>query len=112
MLRRLFALIRKELQIVLGDRRAWGMFITPVIMQTILFPFAATTEVRNATVAIYNQDAGPASTENIQRLSRTAAFSTLNMVRGEAELRQQVDAQKALLAVVIPPDFSRKVSAH
>lgn len=112
MLRRLLALIRKELQIVLGDRRSWGTFITPVIMQTILFPFAAVTEVRNATVAIYNQDTGPASIEIIQRLSHTAAFTKVNMVHGEPELRQQIDGQKALLAVSIPPDFSRKVDAR
>jgi ABC-2 type transport system permease protein len=109
MLRRLLALIRKEMQIVFGDRRTRGMLIVPVILQTVLFPFAATMEVRNATIVILDHDGGPASTEVVQRLAATAAFTTVERVRGDAELAERIDSQKALLAVVFPADFSRKV---
>ena len=43
----------------------------------LIFPFAATMEVKHATLAVYNQDAGSASVELIQRLCRTAAFDTI-----------------------------------
>jgi ABC-2 type transport system permease protein len=109
MLRRLLALIRKEMQIVFGDKRTRGMLIVPVILQTVLFPFAATMEVRNATIVILDHDGGPASTEVVQRLAATAAFTTVLRVRGDAELTEAIDSQKALLAVVFPADFSRKV---
>jgi len=75
MLNRLLRLILKEFQVTLGDKRARLMLIMPVVLQTLIFPFAATLEVKNATLAIYNQDGGQASVELIQRLSRTAAFS-------------------------------------
>jgi ABC-2 type transport system permease protein len=109
MFRRLLALIRKELQIVFGEKRTRMMLITPVILQTVLFPFAATMEVRNATLAVLDRDGGRASTEVVHRLSRTAAFSTLLHVHSDKELREVIDAQKALLAVSFPPDFSRKL---
>lgn len=111
MFRRLIALIRKELQIVVGDRKTLRMLIAPVILQTILFPFAATMEVRNATLAVLDQDAGPASTEIVQRLARTSAFSRVLPVRSEAELRERVDAEDALIAIAFPQDFSRRVAA-
>jgi ABC-2 type transport system permease protein len=112
MLRRLLALIRKELQIVLSNPKSRGMLILPVVLQVVLFPFAATMEVRHATLAVYNQDAGSASVELIQRLSRTAAFDSIRLVHGEAELSETMEAQEALLAVAIPSDFSRRLLAR
>jgi len=112
MLRRLLALIRKELQIVLGNPMGRGMLILPVVLQVILFPFAATMEVKHATLAVYNQDAGPASVELIQRLGRTAAFDTIKLVHSGPELREVMEAQEALLAVAIPADFSRRLLAR
>src|ERR1035438_8158065 len=111
MLRRLLALIRKELQIALGNPKSRQMLILPVVLQVVLFPFAATMEVRHATLAVYNQDAGSASVELIQRLSRTAAFDSIKLVHSEPELRETMEAQEALLAVAIPSDFSRRLLA-
>jgi ABC-2 type transport system permease protein len=110
MLNRLLRLILKEFQVTLGDKRARLMLIMPVVLQTLIFPFAATLEVRNATLAIYDQDGGQASVELIQRLSRTAAFSTILMVRDEGALRHAIDQQETLLALQFPADFSRRLS--
>jgi ABC-2 type transport system permease protein len=112
MLRRLLALIRKELQIVLSNPKSRGMLIMPVVLQVLLFPFAATMEVKHATVAVYNQDAGSASVELVQRLGRTAAFDTIRLVHSEPELRQVMEDQEALVAVAIPSDFSRRLLAR
>ena len=107
MLNRLLCLIIKEFQVILGDNRARIMLIMPVVLQTLIFPFAATLEVRNSTLAIFNQDGGQASVELIQRLSRTAAFSRIVMVQDDGALQEALDQQKALLALHFPMDFSR-----
>ena len=107
MLNRLLCLIIKEFQVILGDKRARTMLIMPVVLQTLIFPFAATLEVRNSTLAIFNQDGGQASVELIQRLSRTAAFSKIAMVQDDGAMQEALDQQKALLALRFPMDFSR-----
>ena len=112
MLRRLLALIRKELQIVLSNPKSRAMLIMPVVLQVLLFPFAATMEVKHATLAVYNQDSGSASVEVIQRLSRTAAFDKIKLVHSGPELREAMESQEALLAVAIPSDFSRRLLAR
>ena len=112
MLRRLLALIRKELQIVLSNPKSRAMLIMPVVLQVVLFPFAATMEVKHATLAVYNQDSGSASVEVIQRLSRTAAFDKIKLVHSGPELREAMESQEALLAVAIPSDFSRRLLAR
>ncbi len=58
MLIRLWWLIRKELQALMGNTQGRFLLIMPVLLQTALFPFAATLEVTGNTLAIYNQDGG------------------------------------------------------
>ena len=108
---RLLPLIAKELQLLLRDPQSRNLLILPVVLQLLLFPFAATLEVRNVTLAVYNQDTGPVATELLQRFAQAAAFPRLLMVHGEGEFAASVDSQDALLALQFPADFSRRVDA-
>ena len=112
MLHRLLCLIIKELQALLGNRQGRLLLIVPVILQTALFPFAATLEVSNSTLTIFNEDQGAASVELVQRLARTAAFTTIVTVHSDRELQETIDRQQALLAIHFPPDFSRCLLAR
>ncbi len=111
MLGRLLTLIRKELQLALRDPQSRRMLIIPVILQLALFPFAATLEVKNSTLAIYNQDQGAASHELVQRLSIAHAFPTILIVTSQQQLARSIDEQRALIALEFDPDFSRTLAA-
>jgi ABC-2 type transport system permease protein len=106
----LLTLIRKELQALFSSPQSRRLLIMPVILQLVLFPFAATLEVKNSTLAIYNQDDGAASIELVQRLAAAKAFPHLINLYSEAQLQNVIDNQQALLALRIPPDFSRKLA--
>ena len=110
MLYRLLCLIRKELQVILGDPKTRLLLIMPVLLQTLVFAFAATLEVRNATLAIYDQDGGAAAIDLQQRLSHTPTFTKLLPIRSEPEAQKVLDIQEALVLLRIPPDFSRRLS--
>lgn len=107
---RIRTLILKELQAILRDRQGRMLLIVPVLLQLALFPFASTLEVKNNTLAIFNQDAGAESIELVQRLSRAAAFTELLLLHNEREMRQAIDSQKALLVLRLPQDFSRQLA--
>jgi len=109
---RLFRLVVKELQALLGNTQGRKLLIVPVLLQTALFPFAATLEVKNATIAIYNQDSGVASRELMQRLAHTGAFAELVMVHSDQQLQQVIDNQQTLLAVRFAPDFTERLLSH
>ena len=111
MLGRLLTLITKELQLAFRDPQSRRLLVLPVILQLALFPFAATLEVKNSTLAILNQDHGAESTELVQRLAIARAFPKRLFVTSQQELRSVIDEQRALLALEFPPDFSRSVTA-
>ena len=112
MLQRLKTLIRKELQALLRDPSGRRLLIVPVILQIVLFPFAATLEVRNTHIAVLDQDGGPASVEIVQRLGATSAFSQVRALRSESEVRDVLDRSQALLVVRFLPGFSGDLAAH
>jgi ABC-2 type transport system permease protein len=106
----LLTLIRKELQALFSSPQSRGLLIMPVLLQLLLFPFAATLEVKNSTLAIYNQDGGAASIELVQRLAAAKAFPHIINLYSESEMQRVIDDQKALLAIRVPVDFSRKLA--
>jgi ABC-2 type transport system permease protein len=109
---RISTLIVKELQALLQDRQSRALLIMPVLLQLAIFPFAATLEVNNNTLAVFNEDAGAESTELIQRLARAKAFTRMLVLHRESDVRQVIDQQQALLVLRFPSDFSRAVSAQ
>lgn len=109
---RLITLIRKELQLAFRDPQSRRLLILPVILQLCLFPFAATLEVKNSTLAIFNQDQGAASRELVQRLAIAAAFPHILVVHSDRQFTAAIDTQTALLGLEVPADFSRNLLAH
>ena len=109
---RVFSLVRKEMQTLLQDRQGRLLLIVPVLLQLAVFPFAATLEVKNNTLAIFNEDAGPESIELAHRFSRAKAFSTVFYVNNEQDLTSVLDNQRALILLRFPMDFSRELAAN
>jgi len=103
---RLAALVRKELQAILGDKQSLRLLIVPVILQLLLFPFAATLEVKNNTLAIIDDDGGPKTAEIVQRLTQSPAFSRIVRLESESQARDAIDRQAALLVLHFGRGFS------
>ncbi|EZE71128.1 hypothetical protein BX29_00075 [Escherichia coli O45:H2 str. 2009C-4780] len=93
MFHRLWTLIRKELQSLLREPQTRAILILPVLIQVILFPFAATLEVTNATIAIYDEDNGEHSVELTQRFARASAFTHVLLLKSPQEIRPTIDTQ-------------------
>lgn len=109
MFHRLWTLIRKELQSLLREPQTRAILVLPVLIQVLLFPFAATLEVTNATIAIYNEDNGKHSVELTQRFARAKAFTHILLLKSPQDIQPTIDTQKALLLVRFPADFSRNL---
>lgn len=94
MFHRLWTLIRKELQSLLREPQTRAILILPVLIQVILFPFAATLEVTNATIAIYDEDNGEHSVELTQRFARASSSTHVLLLKSPQEIRPTIDTQR------------------
>ena len=109
---KLIALIIKELLSAFRDPRTRVAFIIPPIMQVFLYAYAATLDVTNAPIGVYNEDWGQSSRQLVSRFEQASAFSTITYFKSEKEIQPAIDSQSVLAVVRIPQDFSRKVAAR
>ncbi|MDA8561501.1 ABC transporter permease [Gammaproteobacteria bacterium] len=112
MLKRLWSLIKKELQVQLFDRNSRMMIIMPVFLNVCVFPFAATLEVKNINIGIYNQDSGISSTRLIEQFAGSKVFHKINYLYNERDIKNAIDNQKVLAVVVFQNDFSKNMQSN
>lgn len=105
---RIRALIVKEMLAILYDRKARISLIMPPLIQLLVLSSAATLEVKNIEIAVYNQDSGYYSAELIQRINGSPYVKALHIARDEKELHHLIDTQAAIVALQFPSDFSRQ----
>jgi ABC-2 type transport system permease protein len=107
---RIFPIIRKEFIHIIRDPRTLAtMFITP-LLQLILLGSAATTDVRNIAMAVYDQDQSPASRQLITAFVESGQFQVAHMARDERELERLLDAGDARAGLIIPPTYARDLT--
>ena len=108
---RILALVVKELLSVWRDRKSRFVLIVPPLIQLAVFSYAATYDVTDVTLALFNQDQGLASRELVARVQGSPTFARLMVVDSEAALAAAIDSRAAMAALRIPQDFSRRVAA-
>lgn len=107
MFNRILTLIIKEWILLFRDSKTRVILMLPVVVQVVVFPFAATLDVTNATIGILNEDNGHVSTELIHKLDESSIFSKTIMLTSSNQINNLIDNQIASLIVKIPQDFSR-----
>ncbi|MEO8723685.1 MAG: ABC transporter permease [Sphingobium sp.] len=104
---RLLAMIRKELLAVLRDTRARITLIVPPLLQLILFSSAATLEVKNVDIGVYNRSSGAASSEFISQLAGSPNVRRIIKIDSPDAARQAIDNQKVIAVVMFDGQFDR-----
>lgn len=103
---RIKALITKELLAVWRDKKSRIVLIGPPLMQLIILAHAATLDVSNISIGIYNQDNGKYSYELVQRIKGAPYFTHVYEFGSSKEVRHAIDTQKVLLSLQFQQNFS------
>jgi len=102
----IFPMICKESLHIVRDRRSLAItFIAPLV-QLIMLGYAATSDVRNVPLAIYDQDRSQHSRQLIDAFVRSSQFALAQSVASEQELAHLVDAGNVRAALIIPPHYA------
>lgn len=108
---RLISLIRKEFIQILRDPRTLVLVLVIPIMQLLLLGYAATNDVRNVPMVVYDQDRGPAARALLDAYRAADYFRLAFQVDSEDDLRTLIDHGQARVGLIIPPDFTQRVQS-
>jgi len=106
---RLRSLIRKEFIQILRDPRTLVLVLVIPIMQLILLGYAATTDVREVPLAVFDQDRSPQARQLLDAYKAADYFKVDFDVNSQEELYSLIDSGEARVGLIIPPGYSDKV---
>ena len=102
---RLISIIRKEFIQIFRDPRTLVLIILMPIMQLFLLGYAATTDVRNISIAVWDQSQSPQSRALLDAFRAADYFSIDYPVYSAQEYTDLIEAGKTRAALIIPPDY-------
>ena len=108
---RIYALLIKEFLNLLKDKKSRFVLIGPPMIQLFVFSYAATFDLNEIPMAIYNEDAGMASRDLIARFQGAPAFNEVLRIRHHGQIADALDNKTVLLVVHIGEHFSRDLSS-
>lgn len=111
-LRRLIAIVVKELRQLRRDKLTFAMIVGIPTMQLLLFGYAINLDIRHLSAAVLDQAQTAQSREVIAQLGQTGVMDFAYRLRTPQEIDALLRAGKISAALVIPPDFERRVATH
>ncbi|WP_022669411.1 ABC transporter permease [Desulfospira joergensenii] len=107
--RRLAAIARKEFLHVFRDWRSLFLSLAIPVILIMLFGYALTLDLRNVPTVVWDQSKTPQSRELIDLFNGSPYFSLEGNALSYGELQQSLDQGRAMVAIVVPSDFARKL---
>ncbi len=111
MLRRIFALTIKELLAVLRDPRSRFVLIGPPLIQIIVFGYAASFDLNQVALGVYDEDNSRWSRELVAAFAGAPAFKEVARIHRDEEIVDLIERRKVLLIVHVAPDFGNTLLA-
>ncbi len=110
MILRLTSIIRKEFIQILRDPRTLALIIAMPILQLFLLGYAATTDVKNISLAVWDQSQSAQSRTLLDAFRSADYFRMKYIVRSQEEYRALIEAGQARAALIIPPDYDQQLA--
>ncbi|WP_298136095.1 ABC transporter permease, partial [Acidiferrobacter sp.] len=110
MFERLSVMLMKEFLELKRDR--WAMFrlIVPLLVQMLVFGYAATFTVHHVATAVLDLDQSRASRGLISRIVATSRFDVVDVARSSRQITHDINDGSATVAIVIHAGFARELA--
>lgn len=110
MFERLKSMLFKEFRQVLRDpRMKITIFVAPII-QILIFGYAATTDVKNVPIAVYDLDNTPQSRDITRAFINSWYFNASHYINTDEQLRKLIDKSAVNAAICFNRGFARKLT--
>jgi len=109
-LRRIKAMAKKEIIQIRRDIRVLIAAIFMPMLLILLFGYALSLDVDNIPTLVLDLDQTPISRDLAGRLADSRYFTVVRYLHRQSEIEPALERREALMALVIPADFSARVS--
>jgi len=106
---RLISIIRKEFIQIFRDPRTLALILVMPIIQLFLLGYAATTNVKNVPIAVWDQSRSTESRSLLDAFRAADYFTISYDVHSQEEIQILIEQGDVRGALVIPPDYARKL---
>ncbi|TGE33504.1 ABC transporter permease [Desulfosporosinus sp. Sb-LF] len=106
---RFIAVLKKEFIHILRDRASLVMAIAMPLGMLLLFGYAVNTDVEHLPTVVWDQSQTADSRDLIASVRNTQYMNPDTFVHGYKEIEGNLDSGKARAALIIPPNFGRKL---
>ncbi|MDA8228192.1 MAG: ABC transporter permease [Desulfitobacterium hafniense] len=106
---RFIAILKKEFIQIRRDKPSLMMAIAMPVILLLLFGYAVNTDVEHLPTVIWDQSQSVNSREMIEAFRNTNYLDPAYYVYGYDEVEEKLDSGRARVAIVIPPDFGKRL---
>lgn len=107
----ILALIRKEILALIKEPSSRIILLTPALIQSMLFGYAATYDLKQIPYAVFDQSRSEASAHLLARLDGSDVFERRVTLESARQMTSFVDDGHAVLIVSIPADFDSRLNS-
>jgi ABC-2 type transport system permease protein len=108
--RRTMAMARKEVLHILRDPRSLAAAIVTPLTMLLIFGYALSLDIDHIPTIIYDLDHTSQSEDLIRQFRGSPYFDIVEQTNSYKPIEKEIDARHALIAVVIPDDYSRNLA--
>ncbi len=105
----IYALLIKEFLALIKDKKSRFVLIGPPIFQLFVFGYAATFDLNEIPIAIYNEDSSIESRDFISRFTAAPAFTEVLRITKHQQIAKALDEKQVLAVLHIGQNFSRNL---
>jgi ABC-2 type transport system permease protein len=109
-LTRLLAVAKKEVVQILRDARSLIIVVVMPVTLMLLFGYGVSLDLKHLPVVVWDQDGSQQSQDLLKRFQSNQYFQITGVVDRYAAVTQALDSGKAKMGLVIPWDFSERLS--
>ena len=107
---RLISIIRKEFIQIFRDKRTLALILVMPLIQLFLLGYAATNDVRNVPLAVYDQSHSPEARALLDAYRAADYFKVAYSAASEAEIQTLIENGQARAGLIIPPDYATRLN--
>lgn len=111
-MKQFFSFVRKEFYHIFRDKRTMFILLGTPIAQIVIFGFALTNEVKNATIAVFDQSKDPATASLIEELNASRYFDIGKYPTSYKEIEREFKTGRIKLAIVLPAHFNEDLQHY